>query len=55
MHMVLICCNYNGIIQLSLQCVCSKDGLDTNSSSLKQELKDYQSLQYYQLFDWKKE
>ena len=31
------------------------DGLDTNSSSLKQELKDYQSLQYYQLFDWKKE
>lgn len=22
---------------------------------LKQELKDYQSLQYYQLFDWKKE
>lgn len=35
--------------------VLTKDGLDTNASGLKQELKDYQSLQYYQLFDWKKE
>ena len=40
---------------ISAMRVLTKDGLDTNSSSLKQELKDYQSLQYYQLFDWKKE
>lgn len=39
---------------ISAMRVLTKDGLDTNSSSLKQELKDYQSLQYYQLFDWKK-
>ena len=40
---------------ISAMRVLTKDGLDTKSSSLKQELKDYQSLQYYQLFDWKKE
>ena len=40
---------------ISAMRVLTKDGLDINSSSLKQELKDYQSLQYYQLFDWKKE
>ena len=40
---------------ISAMRVLTKDGLDTNASSLKQELKDYQSLQYYQLFDWKKE
>lgn len=35
--------------------VLTKDGVDTNASSSKDELREYQSLQYYQLFDWEKE
>lgn len=40
---------------ISAMRVLTKDGTDTNASALKEELKDYQSLQYYQLFDWKKD
>ena len=40
---------------ISAMRVLKKDGTDTNATALKAELKEYQSLQYYQLFDWKKE
>ena len=40
---------------ISAMRVIKKDGTDTNRSGLKEELNEYQRLQYYQLFDWKKE
>lgn len=39
---------------ISAMRVIKKDGTDTNRSGLKEELNEYQKLQYYQLFDWKK-
>lgn len=55
MHMVLICWNYsrNYPVISANACIIRKMVTDANSSSLKQELKSA-SLQYYQLFDWKK-
>lgn len=40
---------------ISAMRVLKKDGTDTNISETKKELNEYQSLQYYQLFDWQKE